>query len=88
VHDIDLGLYIGLGALLCFFCGGVGALEHEVVAADFDGFAVGFVDDAVDFFEVVNVADDFVVGEDVLLKRLDFAEGRASALADIKDFDR
>jgi hypothetical protein len=78
VHDIDLGLYIGLSSLVCLFGGGVGALEHEVVAADFDGFAVGFVDDAVDFFEVVDIADDFVVGEDVLFRGLDFAEGEGA----------
>lgn len=66
MHDIDLSLYIALRLLTRFLGRGIGALEHEVVAADFDGFAVGFVDDAVDFFEVVDVADDFVVGEDVL----------------------
>jgi hypothetical protein len=44
---------------------GVGA-DVDVLAADSDLLAIGLVDGAVDFLEVVGVGDDLVIGDDVL----------------------
>jgi hypothetical protein len=47
-------------------------LRDEVIRTDFDGTesdhgAVNFIDNAIDFLDIVGVGDDLVTGDDVLL---------------------
>ena len=51
---------------LTLFGGRVGT-DVDGLATDGDLLAVGFVDDAVNLFEVVRVGDDFVAGDEVLV---------------------
>lgn len=67
VDDVNDGLRRVIAALLGFFGGGVGA-DVDIVVADGDLLAVGFVDGAVDLFEFIGVGDQLVAGEDVLGK--------------------
>ena len=62
INDLRLAL---VQALLGLFSRSIGA-GIEALAADADLCAVGFVDGAVDFFEVVGVGDQLVAGDDVL----------------------
>jgi len=66
VHDIDDGLGIVICAVFVAALGGRVGANVDVFGADGDLFAVGFVDGAVDLFEVVRVGDDFVAGDNVL----------------------
>ncbi len=67
VDDIDDLLLLVLDVVAAAFFGrGVGA-DVDVVAADGDFLAVGLVDGAVDFFDVVGVRDELVAGDDVLV---------------------
>jgi len=65
VHNIDLGLLVVINIVTALFGRSVGP-GVEALAANGDLGAVGLVDDAVDFLEVVRVRDQLVVGDDVL----------------------
>lgn len=65
VDNIDNGLRSVLDLFASFFSRSVGA-NVDVVGADGDSRAVGFVNNTVNLLEVVGVGDDLVVGEDVL----------------------
>lgn len=62
---IDLDLDSVLYLLISSFGRWV-ASYVDGVAADSDLCAVGFVDGSVDFFEVVGIRGDLVIGDDVL----------------------
>ena len=74
MSDIEDGLGGIIKGLLAFFGGRVGA-NVDGLAANGYPLAVGFVDDAVNLFEVVRVGDDFVAGDEVLIA-VSFAAGR------------
>lgn len=63
VEDRLAGIVEGLVA---FFGRGIRA-DVDVLAADADLLAVGFVDDTVDFFQPVRVGDDLVAGDEILI---------------------
>lgn len=65
MDDIDNGLRSVLDIVTSFLGRGVGA-NVDVVGADGDSRAVGFIDDTVNLLEVVGVGNDLVVSEDVL----------------------
>ena len=65
IDDIDDLLRPFLERLLLFFGGRVCA-NVDVVGALCDLSAVDFVDNVIDFFEIVGVGDDLVTGDDVL----------------------
>lgn len=67
VRNVEHGLGRIVEALVSFFGGRVGS-DVDVLAADGDLLAVGFVGDAVDFLEAVRVGDDFVAGDEVLYR--------------------
>lgn len=66
MRDIEDGLGGIVEGLLAFFSGRVGA-NVDGLSTDGDPLTVGFVDDAVNLFEVVRVGDDFVAGDKVLV---------------------
>jgi len=65
VDDIDDLLRRIFGGLLTLLSGRVAA-NVEALASDGDLLAVGLVDGAVDFLEVVRVGDQLIAGDDVL----------------------
>ena len=65
INDVDDLLRSLLERLLLFFGGRICA-NVDVVGALCDFSAVDFVDDVINFFEVVGVGDDLVTGDDIL----------------------
>jgi hypothetical protein len=45
----------------------VGKSRTDIDGALCDHMAVNLVDDAIDFFEIVGIRDDFIAGDDVLV---------------------
>jgi len=66
VDDIDDLLRVLVRTLVVAALGRRVGADVDVLAADGDLFAVGFVDGAVDLLEVVGVGDELVAGDDVL----------------------
>ena len=65
MHNIDHGLPGIIGALLSLFSRSVSS-RVEAFPTDGNVLAVRFVDNAVDFFEVVYVRDNLVAGNYIL----------------------
>lgn len=65
IDNVDDSLLGVVDIVAAFLSRGVCA-NVDVVASDGDLLAVGLVDSAVDFLEVVGVGDDLVAGDEVL----------------------
>ena len=65
INDID-DLFRSLLERLLLFFGGRVCANVDVVGALGDLSAVDFVDDVINFLEIVGVGDDLVTGDDVL----------------------